>query len=264
MSSFINNLIDRSVAPATSIQPRLRGKFERTAAPSESFAGTEEFASTGDLQSSDETIQPQRTELVRRTHVTKFVEERSEEISPSIKQRPSQKDAEQSAPDANAERTPRFQPSYSLVVQTPGDSSEKNVTNVTNIYQQPKTVERVISPDNENRQQQASSYQPDVSSTSTIVTKEVYKPLPVVKPTANNSFRIEPPQKAQQKQSPVASFINRNIAKTEPSRTINISIGRIEVRVSQPPVASPAKPKKEGVAIMGLEEYLQKRNQRSQ
>lgn len=261
MSSFISNLIDRSIAPATDIQPRLRGKFEQAAAPSESFSVNEEIASSGASQSADETTTPpQRTELVRRTHVTKFIEERSEEISPSIKQKPSQKDTEQSVPDAKPERPSRFQPSYNVIVQAPEqDSSE---TNITNIYQQSKVVEHVIDPNNENKQQQASTPQPDVSS-STIITKEVYKPLPVVKPIANNTFRVEPQQKLQPKQSPAASFIQRQTAKPEPSRTINISIGRVEVRVSQPAAAA-AKPKKEGIPIMGLDEYLQQRNQRGQ
>jgi hypothetical protein len=257
MSSFINNLIDRSVAPATDIQPRLRGKFERAAAPSKSF-NTEESASavSGALQPSDEN-RLQRTDLVRKIHVTNLVENHSEEISPIITQRPWQKNQEQSLPDTKPERSPRFEPSYNLVVPTQQNFSEKNDSSV---YQQPRS--QPVNRDDENKQQ-VSTYQPEASPNSTTITKEVYKPLPVVKPTANNSFRIEPNQKTQQKQSPVASFIQKQTANS-PSRTINISIGRIEVRVSQPPVSSPAKPKKEGVAIMGLDEYLQKRNQRSQ
>lgn len=261
MSSFINNLIDRSIAPATDIQPRLRGKFERAAAPSESFSGTEEFISNANAASQTAEEKPlQRTELVRQIQVTKLVEKHSEAISPLITQRPSQKSAEQSVPDARTEKPSRFEPSYNLVVPT----QQRFEKAESNVYQHPKfqAAEPSINPLPENKQQ-VSSYQPEVSPTSTIITKESYKPLPVVKPTANNSFRIEPHQKTQQKQSPVAAFIQKQTAQASPSRTINISIGRIEVRVSQPPASSPVKPKKEGVAIMGLDEYLQKRNQRS-
>jgi hypothetical protein len=262
MSSFINNLIDRSVAPATNIQPRLRGKFEQVAAASESFADNEEVTSAGASQSTDETIiQPRRTELVRRTHVTKFIEERSEQISPSLPKKVFQKDTEQSVPDMKAERPQRFQPSYNVVVQTP--QQDPSETNITNIYQQPKVIERVIDPGNENKQSQAPAPQPDASS-STIITKGVYKPQPVVKPIANNTFRIEPQQKVQPKQSRAASLIQRQTVQPAASRTINISIGRIEVRVSQPTAANAAKPKKEGIPIMGLDEYLQQRNQRGQ
>jgi len=42
---------------------------------------------------------------------------------------------------------------------------------------------------------------------------------------------------------------------------INIEIGRIEIRVSQPPVAKQEKKGKEGPFVMNLEEYLDKRNQ---
>jgi hypothetical protein len=213
--------------------------------------------------------------------VTKFVEKHSKEISPSTVQRPSEKNPEQSIPDAKPEKPPRFEPSYNVVAPTQNHQqgySEKTDANISNADPQPKiqSVEYSVpfpvplatrpagNSNNENNQQQTSLHQPDISQKSTIVTKEVFKPLPAVKPTANNSFRIETPRKAQPKQSPGASFISKNVAKPEPSTAINISIGRIEVHVSQPPVTSAAKPRKEGVAIMGLEEYLQKRNQRGQ
>jgi hypothetical protein len=271
MSSFINNLINRSVATETSIQPRLRGKFEQTAALSEISPGHNEIVSDR-LHSVDETtIQPQRTDLIQRTHLTKLIEEHSEVIAPSVTKNFSQKNREQSIPDAKIERPPRFEPSYNLVAQKSTqqqNSSEKNVESVRNVDQQHNTQPdgAMISAIENNPQKVATAPQ-----ASTITTKEVYQPSPLVKPTTNNAFHIETNnafhieqrQKARLSQSPVASFIQKNIAKPASSRTINISIGRIEVRVSQPSVTYSEKPKKESVPIMGLDEYLQKRNQRS-
>lgn len=254
--SFINNLIERLTASATDIKPRLRGKFERSASPSESI---EEIATGAPAQSTNETfIEPKRTELITRKQV---IEERSEKIVRPAKEITQKQIAEQPVPVAKPERPSRFEPSHNLVVQA-ANVAQPNFYQ-DSVHEQPKQAAHIINQNNEIIHQHV-QHKPVISPVPSLITKEIHKPIPADKPTGNNIFRIEPQQKAQQKQSPAASFIQRNTVKTEPSRTINISIGKIEVRVQQPPVQNTARPKKEGIPIMGLDEYLEKRNQRSQ
>lgn len=252
MSSFINNLIDRSVSATKEIQPRLKGKFERSSTPSENFSVTEEFVSDtnrSSVEKSKNIALKKKAETVPRPHNTIDSEKKSLGIPPKKEQKPLQKT---STPDLPMESPLGFIGLHNLI------PSKQYELSYTNINEQPKIIKHPINSDNENKQQQITTHQA-VKEESPVIIKEVNTQLPVVKPIANNTSGIAPKLKSQQ--SSAISFQQKQL-KPEASRTINISIGRIEVRVSQPPPTT--KPKRETVAIMGLDEYLQKRNQQGQ
>jgi hypothetical protein len=85
---------------------------------------------------------------------------------------------------------------------------------------------------------------------------------PAVKPSSGYQAGSVPAPGKENLKNTGLRFMNAEAKQTgEPSQTINISIGRVEVRVSPPAAQMQPKQKKEGLAIMTLDEYLSKRNQ---
>jgi hypothetical protein len=268
MGSFINNLIDRSTESAQSVQPRLRGKFERDITSPDFFTGND--ATTFGVGDQAETRDEQfpihhRTTTVGIPLLKNVVDEPAEDTRQFRVSKPLQANTPQIKGDIAPEKPPRFEPSYELLApQNIHDdtSGERQVDNSNYVQRHPNSK---TSADVDNQQKLVQPKKLKTLSTSlskTPDTKEIYKSLPVVKSAADLVAPAEVPQKAHLKQ-PGPSIRQQKKLPVEHSQTINISIGRIEVRVSQPSAQLPLKPKNEGVAVMSLDEYLRKRNQGS-
>jgi hypothetical protein len=268
MGSFINNLIDRSTESAQSVQPRLRGKFERDITSPDFFTGND--ATTFGVGDQAETRDEQfpihhRKTTVRLSILKNLTDEPADDTRQHRVSKSSQSNTTRIEDDITPEKPRRFEPSYELrAPQNIHDhiSTERQVDNSDYVQRHPNSK---TSADVDNQQKLVQPKKLNAHSTSlskTPDTKEIYKSLPVIKSAADLVAPAETPQKVHLKQ-PGASFRQQKKLPVEHPQTINISIGRIEVRVSQPSAQMPLKPKNEGVAVMSLDEYLRKRNQRS-
>ena len=270
MGSFINNLVDRSTESAQSIRPRLRGKFERSITSPDFFTG--DGATTFNIGEPAETQDEQFPNRRRRTTVgisllKNIIDESAEDsrqfrISKPLQANTPIKD------DIPPEKPPRFEPSYELFAPQnmyEHASAERQGDTSNYVQTHPNTkisADEVRQDDSRQAQILPKKLHAQLTTQSTRDTKEIYKSLPVVKAATDLVAPAEVPPKAHIKQ-PGTSFRQQKTSPVGHSKTINISIGRIEVRVSQPPGQLPLKPKAEGVAIMSLDEYLRKRNQGS-
>ena len=269
MGSFINKLIDRSTESAQSIQPRLRGKFERDITSPDFFTGND--ATTFDVGEPEETQNEQfpihrRATTVGISLLKNVVDEDTRHSRVS---KPLQTNTPPIKDDIAPEKPPRFEPSSELLAPQKiheDSSAEKQVDNRDYVQKHPNigTSADEVRSDNSQRGQilPKKLQTPSSSLSKTPDTKEIYKSMPAVKAATDLVTPAEVQPKAHIKQ-PGASFRQQKTSPVRHTPTINISIGRIEVRVSQPPAQLPLKSKDEGVAIMSLDEYLRKRNQGS-
>jgi hypothetical protein len=266
--SFINNLIDRAAQSVSDIRPRLRGKFERDITALDSFAENEKSApDVGEPIVAPDIIlpmPPRRTEDQSQQNEGVPDEPALERRQPLSGSRltPPRQDEEPVQP---VKRT-RFEPSFNLVdtgravgeqmpVEMPGAPGNSTYLNSAVRAQS----EHVNSESNTVRDIQPKDASPvlSIEPQKITVVKERQKDAPIPGPSRQSSTSEASP-KAEFRQQ-VTPFMSRR-PEVAVNTSINISIGRIEVRVSQPPAQLPSKPKAEGIPIMSLDEYLKKRN----
>ena len=115
MGSFINNLIDRSTESAQSIQPRLRGKFERDITSPDFF--TQNDATTFDVDETQDEQFPihRRDTTVGLSLFKNVINEPAEDTGQSRVSKPLQTNTPQIKDDIAPEKPPRFKPSYELL-----------------------------------------------------------------------------------------------------------------------------------------------------
>jgi len=268
MGSFINNLIDRSSESAQSIQPRLKGKFERDLTSPDFFTGINE--TTFDAREPAETQDKQfpidrRATTVRLSLFKNVIDEATENIGQSRVSKALQRNTPQIKDNIAPEKTPRFeQPCELLPPQNiyEDTSAERQGDNKDYVQRNPNTKISTDELHSDGRQQQIKPQSASNTPSKTADTKKIYKSQPVVNAATDLMAPVEIPAKANTKQ-PGPSFRQQKTSAVGHAQTVNISIGRIEVRVSQSSAQSPLKTKNKGVAIMSLDEYLRKRNQGS-
>jgi len=289
MSSFINSIINRTFESTPLIQPRVRGKFEQdtftslsffTNGSSETFANDERTPEISEKNAGKEKnisgVASAFTTKINESDVpvtlgNSFTSSRSK---PSWISQLVSKD-HYSNPESQHLATDNL-------IVPPHPVSEKIISNKKFVEGQSDTIapsqsksknqdginlfEEIQAPDanedhktiRQNRNKQAlpaSDDQPAILPFSGL-----YKLPSLLKSGTNDYTRSENTFRKD-------DFIKRGNALTgeslpaiETTQTINISIGRVEVRVSQPPLQALPVPKKEGIAIMSLDEYLDKRN----
>jgi hypothetical protein len=264
MGSFINNLIDRSTESAQSIQPRLRGKFERDITSPDFL--TENDATTFDVdKTQDEQFPIRQATTVSLSLFKNVVDEPAENTRQSRVSKPLQENTPQIKDDIAPEKPPRFKPPYELL--TPQNIDEDApAERHRHILRHPNaktSADEIHQGESRHAQIAPKNLQaPSTTLSKTRDSKEIYKSLPVVNAATD---LVAPAEGAQSHiKQPGTSFRQQKTSPSGHSQTINISIGRIEVRVSQSPAQSPLKPKTEGGPIMSLDDYLRKRNQGSE
>ncbi len=250
----------------------MRGKFERDITSPDFFAGnnTTTFDGGEPAETRDEQFPiHHRKATVRLSLLKNVIDEPVENTRQSQVSKSSLANTAQTKGNVTPEKPRRFERSYELLApqNIHNDTSAERQTDQRDYRQRhPNTkisADEVRSDDIRQKQIVPKKLQPPLTTSSiTPATKEIYKSLPVEKAVADLMTPGEVPQKANLKQ-PGTSFRQQKTPPVEHSQTINISIGRIEVRVSQPPAQLPLKSKNEGVAFMSLDEYLRKRNQGS-
>jgi len=281
MNSFINSLIYRSTEPVRSIQPRLRGKFENDFNSSDHFAKSDKNSFDTAETNIDEFPAPRITTAV---HASLFKNINADTAKDKPAENVVGKNLTNSAAlrsmpaiihyvkdEIKPNRPPRFEPSFKLV--TPQDMPEQTSNERKSLKEDnDNTYRNTIRPVDEVKfpkdfggvyqKKQATKEQTLPTPTVPIIfpaSKEMYKPLTFIKAAPHYATPAEEPHTSHLKQK-VASILYQK-STGQYNQTFNISIGRVEVRVSQPSVQLPIKPKNEGIPIMSLDDYLQKRNQ---
>jgi hypothetical protein len=271
MGSFVNNLVDRSTESTQSIRPRLRGKFERDITSPDFFTGNDATTFIGEpAETQDEQFPIRRRGTTVGISLLKNIIDESVEDTRQLRiSKPLPANTPPIKDDITPEKPPRFEPSYELfapqnMYEHASAERQGDTSNYVQTHPNTKISADEVRQD-DSRQAQIlpkKLHAPSTTPAKARNTKEIYKSLPVVKAAPDLVAPAEVPPKAHIKQ-PSASLRQEKTSPVGHSQTINISIGRIEVRVSQPPGQLPLKPKSEGVAIMSLDEYLRKRNQGS-
>ena len=291
MNSFINSIINRAIESTQMIQPRVLGKFERDTNSSSTFVpdDSSETFQKGELthalpgyRSGKESKIPD----VASAFATKLVESVNPEISADPVKRPVLQPPLISKIDSkekdNEQKRLTLKPDYKVIPPKPGsdnffiqnesgngqpnylanlqfnrrksNSDVDSVQPAEEIYFSNKSEGHMtIKEDILQQELPASRVLPAV-----LPFKELYNSPSMLSAAANFNTPLKDDNRMGR-----SAFTSQSSTAIENTQTINISIGRVEVRVSQPPVQALAKPKKEGIAIMSLEEYLDKRNQGS-
>lgn len=278
MISFISSLIDRILEPAHSVQPRIHGRFEQTPGPFYSFdAGQEQLSpdeqspategrpvpksSDPIVQTASVTIPGTSTGPSSTSYSTSLQETAMAGNQPPEKHHP----AKQDAPLPQA-----IYPSVPSQQDATGEINEKGLQHrkeFSRITPAGKSMEQPYPP--------IAAYPGSPAKQPNEHQKFPAAVLPAVssknKPPANQAGVNPVPDNTMPiRQLPTmaeggGSGWQRQRGRTsagQPAQTINISIGRIEVRVSHSPAPAESKSKNDSLSVMSLDEYLTRKNPR--
>ena len=254
--NFINNLITRSISPASDIQPRLRGLFEPNdtgnAKGIQQINFSERFLNDNRDESNDVPGTPPQQSFnsyrSRLNDITNLFNSRLKE--------PLNESNEKEGNLLHARQ--RFQPDHKIVVLNETDGSTENDPVRYNGNVVPVSGDKKNLTDKPTANISAEKKIQNPAFSQTLVTTE--KSSGMVKPASDYLKRPELSLNSNKKNE-ANSLMHPQAPGAATGQMINIEIGRIEIRVSQPPVIKQEKKGKEGPFVMNLEEYLDKRNQ---
>jgi hypothetical protein len=272
MNSFLSKLVDRHVEADHNIKPRIRGRFDADSGFSSPIE--DENPPTTETQESYESSQASLTQQRKKNESPTAIESKKDK---TIVTGPDKYLAEPSSPllsDIDAEdETLTGKPIEPVKINTdsihankkPADDENSSFTPVDRIITrwQNRYLEKnhFIKPEVEKKQPgKQDSNKPFAAETPLSFSKEPDKPAL----NDNNTYTKEN-NEIDGSLGPVSNksrqeyVLQKELTKTT-THSINVSIGRIEIRALLPQVETRVIEKKEDTGILSLDKYLEQRN----
>jgi len=245
MSDYLGNLIARTVSPAIAVRPQLPSLFEPAPATRETMSGPEfeqeNFVEQPPVTQPSEKLAPMPLSIpTPRQSVLRQSEQTVPEISPTKK---TLRASQESHPAVQPRIFPRAAPT--LRRDEPSNSTRHRL----DVIKSPLRDLLASAPASHevSAREETGPSQPGVASKPVVVREPRDHELP----TRSEVQAIVPTIRPL---SPIASL--PPAAATAPP-TINVTIGRVEIRAVQPPAQQRAKPKP--ATVLSLDDYLRQR-----
>jgi hypothetical protein len=244
MSDYLGNLIARSVSPTIAVRPQLPSLFEPAPATRETKSGPEfeqeSFIEQLPATGPSENLVPMPLSIpTPRQSVLREPEQTVPEISPAKKTLRASQESERARPPTSVPVSPRAAPTLRE------DEASNSARPRSDIIKSP--LPGVVA--------SASHAVRAREETARLQPAGALKPVVLPKPRENEM----PARSAVQAIIPTIRPLPPVLptAKPKPEQTINVTIGRVEIRAVPPSAQQRAKPKP--VTVLSLDDYLRQR-----
>jgi hypothetical protein len=273
MISFINSIINRANESTMLIQPRVRGKFERdTGDALAPFTRNEANTFHDDMLGQERQDNPIATGKQNPVIVASHTTESNEAIPPASFLNAEKKHSSESLliseppgkDHDGQQRVQRLSTDHKLVVQSFTSKKRESTKESNEINQFPSRNTQKLKTDDTGKESNVIKGHLKNDKMFSVSSLPLVHPQPLYPQPGSDTGADH---KINHGQAPLkehllkrGSLLTDDFAPEKESiQTINVSIGRIEVRVSQPPAPDQFKSKKAPIPPMSLDEYLQKK-----